>query len=1100
MFNKEEPITFPSERQIQAEDLCFTAAKHCGIGRVARHLFALQNKRTCCYLSPCEWVGGDDQDVQLEFRLRFQVPDIERLQEVDEEALDYYFHQIRSDFLSERIPSVLDAKEKVLGLAVADMVRVIKEKGSSRDVTVKDYKKYLPRKLIQKMQWSFPWIKSDMRNNMEELNKSIEDASYIKSRYINQIIELSQNYFCETFTVQVDELGQVQNIKLQVDPYHKEHPGLRMQGTGKCKDYIGICTIEELCFVCMRQDNTVEVSRKNGVPKYFRFQNRDEMHSFVSVLAGYYRLMERWTFDLCKDIASPFLLTLRALKCHGPVGREFAHRKLQEKRQNRAGCFILRESWKYDTYCLDICVENQTTPQTLIIETNGETFNFKDSSELFPSLPLLLSNFSEDKQGILRDCVPPSEYDISPLLLCRPKSKGQALTSNVQPSVLQPLCIKNGSLTWSDSIQLNGRMTFVCKGLWQKDSMTQVPVAVKQLKSDAHLSTLHEFLRMVNDCAFWHSETIVVTYGVMLANPLALITEYFPLGALDFYLQLNRSKLQEIDLVEAATYLANALWYLEERQIVHGNIRCRNLFVVEHTDTTFSIKLSDPGIAVYSDEQIHWIPPECYKDRNLIHKSHSADVWALGTTLWEIFSYGEKPSLGTSIEEAKILYRRGIRLPNSHHNQCNSDIYKVMNECWTKDPDARKKPQAVLRDINQILYEVHNSRRRHTYAMLNGSSISPSSSIDCFSNVPTLLMTNRDNGNVTMAASRSSESSRDAGSDQRHNSVSTPIADSTNIPLSNVDSNSNPAAVLRQLTTLTTSPSNISIESMVPFQSEPGWIIDISQLQMHDKLGQGFYGEVRRATLTHFSGLVNVTVAVKQIKSADNKTGYQDLQREIKIMKTLQHKNIVEIKGVVEDPETLLVMEYVPLGSLLIYIKTQRNRLTEKQLLKFSLDIAEGMEYLGQQSIVHRDLAARNILVATEDLVKISDFGLAQMTGNNNYYKLKTDRNLPIRWYSPETLETWRFDNKSDVWSYGVTLWEMFSYGQEPVLDECAADDVDALCRLYASGRRLRCPATCSVRIYTDLMNKCWEANPISRPNFSQLRIEIEDLYDKAEK
>lgn len=180
MFNKEEPITFPSERQIQAEDLCFTAAKHCGIGRVARHLFALQNKRTCCYLSPCEWVGGDDQDVQLEFRLRFQVPDIERLQEVDEEALDYYFHQIRSDFLSERIPSVLDAKEKVLGLAVADMVRVIKEKGSSRDVTVKDYKKYLPRKLIQKMQWSFPWIKSDMRNNMEELNKSIEDASYIK--------------------------------------------------------------------------------------------------------------------------------------------------------------------------------------------------------------------------------------------------------------------------------------------------------------------------------------------------------------------------------------------------------------------------------------------------------------------------------------------------------------------------------------------------------------------------------------------------------------------------------------------------------------------------------------------------------------------------------------------------------------------------------------------------------------------------------------------------------------------------------------------------------------------------------------------------------
>jgi len=106
----------------------------------------------------------------------------------------------------------------------------------------------------------------------------------------------------------------------------------------------------------------------------------------------------------------------------------------------------------------------------------------------------------------------------------------------------------------------------------------------------------------------------------------------------------------------------------------------------------------------------------------------------------------------------------------------------------------------------------------------------------------------------------------------------------------------------------------------------------------------------------------------------------------------------VKILGAIWDPDAQLIMEFVKHGSLHGYLHIHRDSLTHKRLLRFALDIATGMEYLGIKSIVHRDLAARNILVANENQVKISDFGLAQMTGDNDYYILQTNRDLPIKW------------------------------------------------------------------------------------------------------
>ncbi|KAJ8947272.1 hypothetical protein NQ318_014168 [Aromia moschata] len=158
----------------------------------------------------------------------------------------------------------------------------------------------------------------------------------------------------------------------------------------------------------------------------------------------------------------------------------------------------------------------------------------------------------------------------------------------------------------------------------------------------------------------------------------------------------------------------------------------------------------------------------------------------------------------------------------------------------------------------------------------------------------------------------------------------------------------------------------------------------------------------------------------KKLKAAAGSSCLQDFEREINIMKALDHPNIVKILGVKREPEICLVMEFVQHGSLQSYLKIYKESLQEGQLLKYALDIAKGMDYLGKKNIVHRDLAARNILVVDENHVKISDFGLAQVMGTNDYYILKTtNRELPIKWYSPESLRDGKFSTRSDVWSYG---------------------------------------------------------------------------------
>ncbi|CAH1999123.1 unnamed protein product [Acanthoscelides obtectus] len=897
----------------------------------------------------------------------------------------------------------------------------------------------------------------------------------------------------------MDDNGSISSVYIKVSPYHPTEPGIKYCLESK-KEWVLKCTIEELGFISIRNDSTTEISRKNGIPFYLKFNSMATMYSFISLLDGYYRLTCKWIFNICREVYTPSLKKLYAMKCHGPVGGQFSYAKLESKRSNKPGCFIIRESEsKYNHYYIDVCMKEGLKPKTFKLEKiTGDEFIFNDDLTRYKSIQQLMAAYSDPNGAIyLQECLPPSEYDVSPLLLCRSEKEPGGFASDVSIPT-SPLCISCKDL---QVYKLNKKegvrgLTVVFRSKWIITKGKKIDVAVKMLKQECSEKYLKDFLSLAGQWVFLQSSSIVRLYGIAFTSGISLVSEYITLGPLDQYLREKKGIVKTVDLIEAASSLASALWHLTENNIVHGRIRCRKLLVSLHDENSFTVKLADPGIHTeYVSSEVHWIPVECYSKLDYAKHSIEADVWAFGTTLWEIFMYGEeiKPS---DHGQAMRFYLSGKRLPQPL--TCSNEIYALMKECWDIDPHKRKKPQAIMRDVSQILYQVYNSRRTHSYhKVFSRTAVTASStSISSYNTETTTVPCTEEfpctSGTSSRAPSECSVS-LSGGHSQNWLLGSQELADvedSDICDMSNIFPNLN-------ISTATTSLD--SLNSMLSIFELDG----NCNVVLQGRIGQGFYGEVYKGTLEYIDGEDKEPrkVAVKKLKTTAKSSCLQDFEREINIMKALEHPNIVSILGVLREPEISLVMEFVPHGSLQSYLKINKERLEEPQLLKYALDIAEGMDYLGKKSIVHRDLAARNILVVDENQVKISDFGLAQVMGTNDYYILKTpNRELPIKWYAPESLRDGKFSVRSDVWSYGVTLCEMFNYGEEPNLmipeEEMEAPQQQILLQALEKGARFPCPPKCSNAIYVRIIRPCWQAESHLRPPFCKLIEEVKDLLN----
>ncbi|NXR12024.1 ZAP70 kinase, partial [Semnornis frantzii] len=255
------------------------------------------------------------------------------------------------------------------------------------------------------------------------------------------------------------------------------------------------------------------------------------------------------------------------------------------------------------------------------------------------------------------------------------------------------------------------------------------------------------------------------------------------------------------------------------------------------------------------------------------------------------------------------------------------------------------------------------------------------------------------------------------------------------------------------------------------------------------ELGAGNFGCVKKGV--YKMRKKQIDVAIKVLKNNNERTVRDELMREAQLMHQLDNPYIVRVIGVCEAESLMLVMEMASAGPLNKFLASKKDEIAVSNIVELMHQVAMGMKYLEEKNFVHRDLAARNVLLVNQHYAKISDFGLSKALGaDNSYYKAKTAGKWPLKWYAPECILYHKFSSKSDVWSYGVTMWEAFSYGQKPY-KKLKGPDVSGFIQ---QGKRLECPTECPAEMY-NLMQQCWTFRWEERPGFEAVESTIRAYY-----
>ncbi|RWR86867.1 Protein kinase domain-containing protein [Cinnamomum micranthum f. kanehirae] len=264
------------------------------------------------------------------------------------------------------------------------------------------------------------------------------------------------------------------------------------------------------------------------------------------------------------------------------------------------------------------------------------------------------------------------------------------------------------------------------------------------------------------------------------------------------------------------------------------------------------------------------------------------------------------------------------------------------------------------------------------------------------------------------------------------------------------------------------------------------WEIDRRLLRIGERIASGSCGELYRG-IYH-----DLDVSVKIIRSEQlNEALKVEFAQEVMILREVQHENVVRFIGACTRlPELCIVTEFMPGGSLYDFLHMHHNFLELSQLLKFVTDICKGMEYLHQKNIIHRDLKTANLLMDAENVVKVADFGVARFQCQGGVMTAETGT---YRWMAPEVINHQAYDQKADVFSFAIVLWELTT----------AKVPYDNMTPLQAAlgvrkGLRPELPENMHPRLL-DLMQRCWDAVPSQRPSFSEIRVELEDILQEIQ-
>ncbi|NXW10889.1 JAK3 kinase, partial [Fregetta grallaria] len=569
-----------------------------------------------------------------------------------------------------------------------------------------------------------------------------------------------------------------------------------------------------------------------------------------------------------------------------------------------------------------------------------------------------------------------------------------------------------------------GSFTQIYKGVkrdQEEDGYYQTEVVLKVMDG-SHRNCSESFLEAASIMSQLSHKHLVLLHGVSLGKDSIMVQEYVRYGPLDLYLKKNQGegKVTTSWKLQVAKQLAYALNYLEDKKITHGNVSAKKVLLTREGDAASGsppfIKLNDPGVSVtvLAKEMLVERIPWVAPECLSDPKSLAlpADKWSFGATLWEIFSGGNMPMSLLEPQKKLDFYQSSLQLPAPKW----TELAMLIAQCMDYQPRRRPCFRALIRDLNSLI----TSGEPRDGGVGTGSGPPrcphrpPSPDYELLSDLSTTDVTLRDSfwGYEPLAMCQ----------DPMH--------------------------------------------------------FEERHLKYISLLGKGNFGSVELCRYDPLGDSTGELVAVKKLQQ-DTAKELRDFEREIQILHSLQHDFIVQYRGVCYSRGRRglrLVMEYLPNGCLRDYLQKNQPRLDHRTLLLYAWQICKGMEYLGAQRCVHRDLASRNILVESETHVKIGDFGLAKLLPQDkDYYVVREPGQSPVFWYAPESLADNIFSRASDIWSFGVLLYELFTYSNKSkspseeflrmMGTEKTAQIICHLLELLKDNQRLPAPAGCPAEV-----------------------------------
>ncbi|XP_009461880.1 PREDICTED: non-receptor tyrosine-protein kinase TYK2 [Nipponia nippon] len=1121
---------------LSAEEICIDLARRIGITPLCYSLFALYDTQSRVWLPPNHLFKiGKDTNFNLLFRMRYYFrnwhgmndkepavyrnvprqsdsPD-EKLQGgalLDKSSFEYLFEQGKFEFIND-VASLKDLqteqeiqrfKNESLGMAVLHLSHIAIKKGISLEEVARKYsfKDCIPRSFYRQIQQNNYLTKFRMKNVFKKFVQrfqrhtvstgklTVQDIMY---KYLATLEHLAPRFGSELFPVlSLETSSEGEKVQLYVNGGHSQlehghallpkdqpvtHEVLITGTTGiqwrpvpvesienfSHRGYFGrksrnkelepkgptqpaersepkwahFCDFREITHIVIK-DCRVSINRQDNKCLEVVLPSSESALSLVSLVDGYFRLTADSSHYLCHEVAPPRVVMSILNGIHGPMQEEFVFAKLRREEQEE-GLYIIRWS-VLDFNRMILSVVKRGHQQGALkyrqfrIQKKGNSFVLEGWDREFSTLRELLDVLkgctlkSGDESFTVKRCCPPKPGEISDLLITRKvKDSAKQILNLTQLSFHQ---IRKNEITQRAHLG-QGTRTNIYDGVLNVCGTTGADDEAEYFSTEQNNNSreMHVVLKVLDpshrDIALAFFETaslmsqvshvhLAFVHGVCVrGSENIMVEEFVEHGPLDVLLRKEKGRVTVGWKITVAKQLASALSYLEDKNLVHGNVCAKNILLarkgLEDGSVPF-VKLSDPGVSftVLSREEcvdrIPWIAPECVRDVGNL--STAADKWSFGTTLLEICFDADVPLKERTPSEKERFYEKRHRLPEP---SCK-ELATLICQCLNYTPVERPSFRTILRDLTQL--QPHN--------LVDVTSVNPDF----------------------------------------------PVSDPT--------------------------------------------VFQKRYLKKIRELGEGHFGKVSLYCYDPTNDGTGEMVAVKSLKSGCSQQLLTSWKREIEILKTLYHENIVKYKGCCsEQGEKIvqLIMEYVPLGSLRDYLP--KHNVSLAHILLFAQQICEGMAYLHSLHYIHRDLAARNVLLENENVVKIGDFGLAKaIPEGHEYYRVCEDGDSPVFWYAVECLKECKFYYASDVWSFGVTLYELLTRcdsGQSPpvkFIEMIGATQgqmtVLRLIELLDRGKRLPSPKDCPCEIYR-LMKNCWEAEASFRPAFHNLVPILKNFHEK---